>query len=322
MSSDIHIPDPIIFDFSTFSTFESCKEKARLTYVEGLDLPDENKAAHFGTAIHRALEVYHTSRSIDDMERSIVHTLREYPLSIDNDERRSIERAVSLVHAYVERWKGDFLETVHHPLTQKPILEHSFMFELCKWRGRVVWVAGKIDRLAQSVTTGHYVGVETKTTTSGLGSYLGHTRPNHQLSIYSLAIERILGFKLYGMLWDAIYISDRKPDPRKGGWFLYGIDIEKDFGREQTVRTETDYEELLYDMETSAKHYLDLRASGARRWTRNAPAACYQYGGCKFLNACRFNLNENVMRTYYVERRWSPLDTKPVQEGIQNGEQV
>src|SRR5207247_1471980 len=110
---------------------------------------------------------------------------------------------------------------------------------------------------------------------------------------------------VFGILWDCIFISDRQADKKKGGWMEFGINIETDFARTVTRRSETDIDEFLYDARRRALSFLSLRDSGLVRWTRN-DKMCHWMGGCAYREVCSHNLNQALLDTTFVKKVWEP----------------
>ena len=308
--------DPIYIDHSTLSTFATCNEKGRLSYVEHLKPLATGKPLIFGTAFHAAVAAVYEGG--DDAQATNARARRAFldevraagpdtlPLSADSDEKRSVERGLYLIDAYIDKWRAQdaLWENVYRPDTGEAYIEMGFAAYLMEWHGRPVLYVGKIDRIRRNRVDGQLYNWETKTTGSNIYYYLEQTRPNHQITGYAWAAQELLNLKIAGTIWDIIHVSDRKI----GGKFPNGIDPEKDFGRVETRRSATDIQEFLYDLREITTHYLDLKASPKARWHRNAPAACYMYGGCHFKDICNSNGNPTIIAAKYKRQEWKPWD--------------
>lgn len=307
----------IYVDHSTLSTFATCEEKGRLAYVEHLCPLETGKPLIFGSAFHAAVAAVY-SNSSKKLERDEINIIARaafleevrkagpdtLPLSADSDEKRSVERGLYLIDAYIEKWAPQDVnwEDVLRPDTGEPYVEMGFAVYLMEWQGYSVLVVGKVDRIRRNRVDAQLYNWETKTTGSAVSYYVQQTRPNHQITIYKWAVQEFLKLNVAGTILDVIHVSDRKI----AGKFPNGIDIEKDFARVETRRSITDVEELLFDLKHKTKQFLDLKASGLRRWHRNAPAACYMYGGCHFRDICNSNLNPQIVANKYKKEVWEP----------------
>lgn len=224
-----------------------------------------------------------------------------------------VERGLAMLEAYVERWRNEPYEVIRRPDTGQPYVEIGFSIYLFDWIApdggrRPVFYVGRIDRIMRSKITGRAVNVESKTTSQNIDMFMKQIRPNHQVTGYHLAAKR-LGLEIEETLWDAVFVSSRKPNPKAGGWMAWGIDFEKDFGRHTTRRTDQDIEDYLEnDLIPIAWERCNL-LYGARqpsRWPRNAPTACSQYGGCQFRDVCASNLNPDLIRSNFKIEVWEP----------------
>lgn len=316
--------DLIYVDHSTLSTFATCNEKGRLGYVEHYRPIQEAPPLVFGGAFHAAVAAYYISTtnglSIEDAKQearlAFLNDIKEkgptsLPISADSDERRSVERGIYLIEAYIDKWRASDInwEDVLRPDTREPYIEIGFAVYFMEWHGRPVVYVGKIDRIRRSRVDGNRYIWETKTTSSNVSHFINQIRPNHQLTGYKWACQQLMDMDIAGMIYDAIYVSDRKV----GGKFPLGIDSEKDFARVETRRSTTDVDEFLFDLKLITRQFLSLKDINYPRWYRNAPAACFMYGGCHFREACSSNLNPSIMRNKYKIERWEPWkDVKEV----------
>lgn len=335
---DCALPETIFIDYSIFSTFQTCREKSRLSYVKSYRPIVTAPPLDFGAAWHRAQEILygagldyinrrnsqgefiHTEKTrseflalSSDFERAkkaFVYELQEresaLPLSMESDEKRSVERGLYLLEAYVDRWKDEPYEIVRRPDTGQPYTEIGFAIYLFEWRGHPIMYVGRIDRIMRSRLTARTYNWEIKTTSQGLSVFMNQAKPNHQVTGYHLAALR-MNLDVAATMWDATFVSSRKPS--KGGWMAFGIDIEKDFARVETRRSQIDIDSFLSDLVDIASEYCEWRwGSFAARewWPRSAPTACHQYGGCQYREVCQTNGNEAVIRTNFKVEVWEP----------------
>jgi hypothetical protein len=231
------------------------------------------------------------------------------PLSADSIESRSIERGLNILDAYFnEKWKRNDLNWKGiRGADGQPYIEIGFSLYFMEWNGVPVVCVGKIDRIMESRLDAHAYGWEVKTTKSGVNRYVEQVRPNHQLTCYKWAMRELIQMDIAGMILDVTHISDRKI----GGKFENGVDVENDFARVETRRSDTDVDEFLFDLKLKTTDYLSRRDSNLKRWNRNAPAACFMYGGCHFRDVCNSNLNSAILRNKYKVQPWHPFDREP-----------
>lgn len=331
----------IYVDYSTLATSDACLEKCRLQNVIGWKPLITKLWFPFGHAMHAAVGGYydalaggwfdedekwhwfddaHTPRTgVDAIRaaqtaflRSLKYENATIPVNLESEERRSVERGLGLVEAYIHRWRNEPYENVlnEHGI---PYSEFGFRYDLATYAEyRIVYV-GFIDRLMRNFTTRRPVIFERKTTTLGLSEFIKHVKPNHQVTGYFPPVLKILP-DVRDCVWDCIFISDRKADMTKAlkdRFWMWGIDVDKDFARQTTARSSTDITEFKFDAEARAINYAKWLMSGAARWPRSAPGACHAYGGCAFRNKCSKNFDDPgteqaYMETFFKIDKWEP----------------
>lgn len=325
-------------DYSTTSLFNACKEKCRLGSVIGYRPVRQKASLTFGSAFHAGIAAYYDAIAggsyqalsegapkewipfqgeVDPTTEAKAAFLRdlklgdELPLELESAERRSIERGLALLEAYIYRWQGEPYENIL--IDGKPLTEVGFKYYITTIGDCEVWYVGYIDRIMRSCATGRPVNFETKTTTQALSQYVLQVKPNHQITGYYPGARQLVGNDLIETVWDCTFVSDRKPDMNKalrddGRFWMYGIDTEKDFQRQITRRSERDITEFKIDVENVAAEYFRWLTSNAERWPRTAPGACHQYGGCQFRDVCVVNGDMSIFNDsekWHISK-WEP----------------
>lgn len=300
-------------DYSILSTFSTCNEKARLSYKLKLEIAKENTALTFGSAFHAGVALLTCGYSIEDAKKAFVDECieRNSKMNInitDEGDRRTIERGLSLLEAYNERWKNEPYEALRDP-SGKPYVEIGFRLFMYEWiDGIPIILCGLIDGIVRNKTNGGIYIKETKTTTMGLTQFMKQAKPNKQVSIYNYAAQELLSISnIAGTIWDCIFVSDRKVKDKGTYWETRGIDIDKDLARVTTYRSQTDMEELQFDLKHIINNYMSwYTRKDVHRWIRNDPTACSMYGGCQFADICISNCNPQIIQGMYREREWRP----------------
>lgn len=313
---------PLFIDFSIASTYNCCNEKARLAYQLHLAPKVIERPLAYGHAIHSGIHAAYLAQAaglsfeakcdaavtafLEDVKRQGA----DLPISIEDTEPRSLERGENIIRAYLTRWKDEQLVPLKGA-NGEPYVEIGFSVYLFDFKGVPVFVVGRIDRIMESLIDGSLHVTDTKTSTGSTWNIQQSVRPNHQATIYFSSAQELLGREITSVVFDAIYISDRQPNTKKGGWFQFGVDIDKDFGRFPTMRTEVDIEEAMLDLKETAERYFqgieDIASGKRKRWNRNAPAACTMYGGCKFKEVCSTNCNPQIIEANFDVRPWEPF---------------
>lgn len=313
LKDGVETPDDAIYVDNSllFGSLSLCEERARLSRMRSLKPRVQNLALDFGSAIHAGVAALGNNHNdIEAAHLEFIRTLKKQntllPIDIMDAEKHSVERGLNLISAYQERWRGDFYETLRSG-DGKPFTEVRFRIYLFDWRGAPVIFCGMIDRVAVSQISNRVVNFETKTTGTSLTQHALQVRPNHQPTGYIKAIQELLGLDVSETIWDAIFKSNRKPDPKGGTWGSKGIDIQKDFLRTSTSRSARDIKEWDFDVQEAAVKFLKLRDSNKERWQRTSnPMACHIYGGCAFQKVCATNGDEAVINSDYIIQPWEP----------------
>ena len=327
----------IYYDYTTRSTFGACKEKARLGIIHGYRPKQTKSSLAFGHAIHTGWQGYYdaltngwhdtdgTWHFFTEEERKTSNLLWaqaaflrdmqftdvKIPVNIEAEERRSLERGLALLEAYVYRWRNEPYENILDS-SGAPLTEVGFSYYLTTYEGFEIYYVGYIDRLMRSMQSGRPVIFEGKTTTQGLSVFIQQCKPNHQVTGYFKAAQE-LGFgATTECVWDCTFISDRKPDLQKAltnRFLMYGVDIDKDFARQTTMRSPIEIAEFFIELEEDALDYARWLLGGIdRRWPRNAPGSCHAFGGCQFREVCSMNAQaiQPMLDTFFRVEKWQP----------------
>lgn len=330
----------IYLDFSTRSTFQACKEKARLQNVLGNRLIDRSGSLplDFGHAFHAAVAAYYDWQAGGFFTDGVWHQFPEgarpsgtrvaqaafmqdlkdqgsdLPIAIESNERRSLERGIMLVEAYIERWKNEPYENILDK-NGAPLTEIYFEVPVAQYGDWTIWYCGTIDRIMMHIFTKRPRIFETKTTSQSLKVFPEQRKPNHQVTGYfkiawALMAESFPDLPMItDAVWDCIFISKRAPDTSKAlkeRFWMWGIDAREDFARVDTSRSKTDVSEFLIDLEADAIDFAKWLMSGIERWPRSAPGACHTYGGCAFRNVCATNGAPEILNTFFEVKPWNP----------------
>lgn len=334
----------IYVDYSTLAKFQACKELARLGSVRGYRLDRQDPKLAFGHAIHAGWAAYydalaggfhdtsghwHQFTSLDNptpLVRAQAAFLRDLhvnddgstalPVTLESDERRSIERGLALLDAYIHRWRNEPYTNILR-LDGSPLVEVGFQFPLARYQEYDIIHVGYIDRIMLNAATERPVNFEGKTTTRAISQKKKEVKPNHQITTYYKPANDItakLGLpEVVETMWDIMFISDRAPNTAKGltdRFWNYGIDTTKDFDRTTTTRSHTDLTEFLFDAEQWALEYAKYVLSDIPRWPRTAPGPCHNYGGCVFRERCSLNIEPereaSYMSTNFKVDKWEP----------------
>lgn len=333
----------IYVDYSTLAVLKACKRKCQLGNVIGWRHRVTDPKLSFGHAFHAGWAGYydalaggwhdrdgtwHNFRELAEFTafgtvvvnslnaakaaflRDLGYNDAQLPVSLESDDRRSIERGLALLEAYIYKWRAEPYENILRP-DGSPLVEVGFQYPIAQFGEWRIVMVGTIDRAMRKVSNGAPVIFEGKTTTTGLSQFVLQRKPNDQITGYFPGLTSILNERITECVWDCVFISDRRPDMTKSmreRFWMYGIDIEKDFARQTTSRSALDISEFRIDLEEWALEYAKWLTSGKVRWPKTAPGACHMYGGCQFRDRCSLNIDneEEYMSMNFEIKKWEP----------------
>jgi hypothetical protein len=302
-------------NFSSLSLMQECQRKTEYSLVRKLRSNLESPATLFGTAIHKALEVYYSGqrserilppdyRATMDMigvgqwqpewSESLVFraaaafvekasALRALP----DTDKHSVHCGVWLLRYYFERYVDDEYTIVRD--ANGPMVERKFSMTLFADEKIQIEMFGTIDAVMKSELTGAILITDHKTTSS-LYDFYDAISPNHQYTCYLLAGREVFGFDTDSFLVNAIQKKTIPKTARGSG---------PDFARQVTNRTEDDFQELKDAIMLNVSIFRANMESNT--WPMTAPGPCSKYGGCQFRQICASpkQLRENIITAQY-----------------------
>jgi len=308
-------------NFSSLAVMQECWRKVEYSLLRGLRSQFESPATLFGTAIHKALEVYYsaprTARNLpeafDETMRAIgvgqwqdswanevvflaaqAFVLKAAPLAaLPAENKHSVVTGVWLLTHYFQRYVTDPFVVLHDK--EGPVVERRFSLPLGSFKHNHqhidVELFGQIDAVLINEQTEQVLVADHKTTGQLYGFY-DRVKPNHQYTAYLLGARDVLGIASNGFLVNAI---EKKAIPKTARG------TPPQFARQITTRTEDDFNELRSAIFHAVETFLRLRDQG--HWPQTAPGPCGNYGGCPYLEVCAApkELHETVIKAKYQE---------------------
>lgn len=296
-------------NYSSLSLLNTCLRKSDYLLNRGLMSKDQSPPLVFGSAIHKALEVWYLS---DPKERKVLPTSLASKLALEafgtpqgthpafiaagqfaelmaplsdlpDEDRRSILNGTKILAAYFSRYKDDGLTVVRD--AEGPIIERRVEFTIYEDADLRIQYFGTIDAVLKNEQTG-IVCVADHKTTSVLGSqFFNRIKPNHQYTGYVWGAQKCLNLDTKLFLVNGLQVVKTK----------------QDFARQFTERTEEDFEELRDMVVRVVENYLKSKRTGI--WPQNAPDPCTNWGGCAFLKVCEVpkKLRETLIKANWEE---------------------
>ncbi len=287
---------------SSLGIILSCMRKAKYEILHGLK--KNAPALIFGSAVHKALEVFYSHPSaartfpkdfkqISDLMAFGTDPLEQHflfdaiaafvkaaePLRCLPDvDKRSIPNGIWILQEYFK----SFINDPYVVMTDEkgPIVERTCEMELCRFtlpNGTVIIIIlfGTLDVMLKHEINGTVLPGDHKTA-SQLGSdFYNRVRPNHQYTGYVLLAKHCLGVTGDAFLVNALQVKPR-PKTARG--------TDPNFARQVTSRSDEDVAEFKETVLFAVRNY--LRALETQVWPIGHVDACAMYGGCSFLQVC------------------------------------
>lgn len=301
---------------SSLQLLQECPRKSLYLLKEKWRAENESPATAFGTAIHKALEVFYSEPSeerilpkLEDMEimsygHEIPHEKEQLLLratrafvakaeplkELPETDKRSIQNGVYTLWHYFRAYLSD--PYVAYEDEEGPFTERKFSFTLYEDFDLVIEYFGTIDLIVRHITTGEILVADHKTSSVVGPEFYNRLKPNHQYTGYLMGAQKVFGLKTNSFMVNCIQVKER-PKTSRG--------TPPHFPRQVTTRTVTDYKEFLETVLFYVKIYLDATQSG--NFPLGPTNACATYGGCSFLSVCSapIELRETILQSKFTK---------------------
>ena len=178
------------YDNHTLSAWRRCPREGYFSMHRGLSLydsGDKSSALLFGTIVHGALDILHTTR---DVEKSIEYILGEFTeLNNYRDKRRTPELACEMLAGYAEFWAND--------MDAYTVLSTEQYFEFPLWPDdpSKPWYNGLIDNIREKNEDKVVGGIDFKTSSQMRASMIETMRIRGQFIGYYFWLKRFSQWK-------------------------------------------------------------------------------------------------------------------------------
>lgn len=309
--------------YSMWNLFRNCRKAAHWRYVLELVPLAKDKNLSFGSLVHECLEAWHRSRdltsSLDIIDRACVNRAQE------EEQRRVWHLATAMMRGYAARYAKEEFEVV--------ALEKEFEGEIINPEtgaaSRSFVLAGKVDGIVR-LGDEHFL-LEHKTAAAVDASYLERLWTDFQITIYAYYIERALGVRIAGVLYNILVkaklqqgVGETEDEYQaRRAELLAKSKTGKTTAKRRLPESDDEFQMRLaekyadpqmFHRETlyiSRDQFTTLRAElweltqaflDARRrdvWYQNT-SFCFQYGRpCPYFALCRSGGSSNVLENFY-----------------------
>lgn len=305
-------------NFSSLDIIQTCPRKAQYLLREGYIGRAESPALTFGTAIHKALEIFYAyspkerelptnfakhaeliPAGITPPEKHFIYdALTEFcnkaaPLTmLPDSDKRSIANGVWILTHYFKSYINDEYEVYRDD--QGPVTERPFTLPISTSNpgGILIELHGQIDVVLRNTKTGTILPADHKTSSIVGPDFYNRLKPNHQYTGYLLGAREVLGLDTDSFLVNCIQVKP-KPVTSRGQ--------PPHFPRQVTKRTAEDFQEFYDVLAEAVTNYMQWDATGI--WPLGPVNACTHYGGCQFLDVCAApkSLRENMLNVKFMK---------------------
>lgn len=303
---------------SSLGIILSCPRKSYYTLHRGLKSRSEAPALLFGTAIHKALEVFYShpraerTIPVDFKQVSDLMAFEDWenkPLPsahflyqaiaafvtaasllkhLPSTDKRSIPNGIWILQEYFKSYINDPYIVARDE--NGPITERTAECVLHEDATLKVIIFGTIDVILQNESTGMVLPADHKTSSVVGADFFNRLKPNHQYTGYLLLAQKVLGLKTDEFLVNCLQVKPRPLTARGAG---------PHFTRQVTRRSEHDMAEFKDSVMEAVGNY--LRWSASEKWPLGHVDACTMWGGCQFLEVCSApsQLRENLVEAKF-----------------------
>jgi hypothetical protein len=305
-------------NYSSLAVIQTCLRKAELMLYEKFRSKVESPATLFGTAVHKALEVFYSAPREERMipvnfaERADVmiegpdagptssellfRCIRTFlthaePLrALPDNDKRSLSAGVWLLCHYFRTYIDDpftVLTDERGPITER--FCESILLDSAELQ---ITYFGTVDVVLRNDRTGVILPCDHKTSSVVGNEFYSRLKPNAQYSGYCWLAQNALGLDVDSFLVNALQVKSR-PVTARGG--------PPQLPRQVTKRTQADLAEFKESVIHGVRTY--IRATQERLWVLGDVNSCSMYGGCTFLPVCSSpaEIRKNVLEANFVK---------------------
>lgn len=302
---------------SSLSLLQTCARKSFYLLREGWRSKSGSPPLIFGSATHKALEVFYGHPRIErtipiDFEEhaammahgysapkahflydAIAAFVRESePLQgLPDSDKRSRSSGIWVLGHYFKTYLHDTYEIYCDD--KGPFTERTFSTTLVEDKELRIELFGTIDFILRNTVTGALLPGDHKTSSQMGLEFLNRIKPNHQYTGYLFGANKALGLQSEEFMVNGIQVKAR-PLTARGG--------PPTFTRQITRRTAQDFKEFEDSVLYSVQNYLRWDADNV--WPLGNVDSCAMWGGCSFLDVCSApnELRQNILEAKYEKK--------------------
>lgn len=286
-------------NYSSLELLQTCSRKAYYALEQDLRAQEESSAMAFGSAIHKALEVWYqlpaeqkllTSRELELAEQYAVGSAVPLPdlsafasvcafvdsgraqlSALPPTDKRSLQAGVRILNHYFKRYADDGFN-VALDSSGAPLVERECSAIIYESDSVVIKYFGTIDVILENKQTGVILVADHKTTAALGKEFYDRCKPNPQYTGYVWLAREALGINTKLFMINGIQTAKTKTE----------------FARQVTDRTEEDFAELKTSVVHRVQEWLSMcsLSDDNKGYPMTAPNPCSMYGGCAYRPIC------------------------------------
>ena len=175
-----------VFDYSTISSFQTCRKKYYFEHVRNLKPKIKGAALTFGQAVHEGLEQWYKMKALNPALDAFKACYEDR----EGEEVRTVENGCKLLTEYTKKYEVE-------PFTPIDKSEEGFIFPLSNGL-----YGGRLD--LPVLWDGQMWIMEHKTTTRLSGSYFDQFSLDKQVTGYIIGLEELYGERCMGCIINAM----------------------------------------------------------------------------------------------------------------------
>lgn len=301
---------------SSLGVILACPRKSYYTLKRGLRSKVGSPALVYGSAIHKALEIFYShpreERAIPPRfkEKSEQMAFGHSPESehflfkavesfvteaqqlrmLPDTDKRSLSSGIWLLQNYFNTYIND--PYVVYSDENGPVTERKFTLTLYKDTSLEVELFGTIDVVLQHEVNKVILPADHKTSSVVGNDFFNRLKPNHQYTGYILGAQQVLGIDSDQFLVNCLQVKARPLTARGSG---------PHFTRQVTKRSDQDIQEFKEAVLWAVRSYLLWDETNV--WPIGHVDQCGMYGGCQYLDICGApdQLRENMIEAKFNE---------------------
>ena len=287
----LHRTRPVVkVNSSSISLIQLCKRKAHYVLNRELSSNEENAATLFGSAIHKALEVWYciprderrssasnlastgSCNTSSNNESARDKAMRGFnavaqPLgTLDIGDKRHPYNGERILDTYFKKYADDPFEIL---IDEKgPVVERRLEAVLIDTPDLKIIYFGTVDCILKDVQTGVVLVTDHKTTSSLGSDFYNRLKPNFQYCSYVWLAQQDLGLDTNMFMVNGIQVAKTKVD----------------LARQVVTYDECDMLEWKAAVEWNVREW--LKANEAQNFIMSTPDSCTMWGKCQFHDIC------------------------------------